>query len=599
VGLGWPLLGAAGALSAYALLVLLSGAWSHAPGRALLEFDLPLVYLLVMVLFGSLARSEARLAWIMRLLVVAIFGVCVCGLISRVLPDVWRTSSSIANNRLSFPVSYTNALGLLATFGILLCAHLASDVREHPVSRVLATAALPVLASTLYFTFSRGAIAVAIVTLPVYLVIARPRALISVLLAAAPAVAVALHFAYDADLLASPDPTSAAATLQGHHVARAIVLCVLAAALLRGCLLILDRRLARAVLAPRVRSVAVPAAWIAVVAASVITAAALSGTVSREYRLFVRGAGTNAADLRARLTDPSGNRIYYWRVAWREFERKPALGAGAGTFANTWAQRRPVDEDVLDAHSLYLETLAELGMIGLVPLLVAIGFCLVAALVRARGEERPLYAAAFAVMLAWALHAGVDWDWEMPVLSVVFVALAGCVLARPAAATARAAGGAPMPYTRTLLGVGCLLLSVAPVYVWLSQRKLDAANFAFARADCAAASSAAKSSISILSIRAEPYEILSYCDAREHRLGPALGAIDRAVSLDPHNWSYWYDLAVIRATGGLDPRSAARRAVALNPLEPLTEDAWQTFASGTSAQWKREGLAMVDQFNSL
>src|SRR6188474_2540836 len=43
---------AAGALAIYALWVLASGIWSDAPGRAVVEFDRALLYLLALLLFG-------------------------------------------------------------------------------------------------------------------------------------------------------------------------------------------------------------------------------------------------------------------------------------------------------------------------------------------------------------------------------------------------------------------------------------------------------------------------------------------------------------------------------------------------------------------
>jgi hypothetical protein len=76
---------------------------------------------------------------------------------------------------------------------------------------------------------------------------------------------------------------------------------------------------------------------------------------------------------------------------------------------------------VRDAHSLYLETLAELGIVGFLAVLALFGG--VAACVRDQ-------AAIGAGLAAWAVHAGVDWDWEMPALTLVAVLLAGAAIAR-------------------------------------------------------------------------------------------------------------------------------------------------------------------------
>src|ERR687883_1637748 len=65
-GFSRPLTLAAGAMALYALLTLISGGWSHAPGVARVEFDLPFTYLLAMLLFGSLPRTGRRLRWMLR-----------------------------------------------------------------------------------------------------------------------------------------------------------------------------------------------------------------------------------------------------------------------------------------------------------------------------------------------------------------------------------------------------------------------------------------------------------------------------------------------------------------------------------------------------
>src|SRR5207244_9920319 len=51
---------AAGALAAYAAWSLVSIAWSHAPGRAILECDRVLAYLAALVVFGSVPWSARR-----------------------------------------------------------------------------------------------------------------------------------------------------------------------------------------------------------------------------------------------------------------------------------------------------------------------------------------------------------------------------------------------------------------------------------------------------------------------------------------------------------------------------------------------------------
>jgi O-antigen ligase len=542
-------------------------------------------------------------------LAVTIALICACGLITRVLPHLWPTTPEVANNRLSFPLTYWNAVGLLGALGVVLCMHFASDLRERIAVRMLAAAAIPLIATTIYFTFSRGGIGSALIGVVVYLLIARPPGLLSAATAVAPMTAVAVKVAYDASLLATPTPTTAAAVAQGRHVAIAVIACVAGAAAIRGVLAAtVDGRLARLRLSDRRRVQVRRLGWGTLAATVVVIAVGLNGAIAREYRRFVNPAPPgNKTDLRARLTDPGNNgRIDLWRVAWHQFQRAPLLGHGAGTFSNTWAQYRKDGQFVLDAHSLYLETLDELGIVGFLLLAGVIVAALIGTAVRARGPGRPLYAAVFAALLIWALHAAIDWDWEMPVITVPFFALGAFVLARApgeAAATEAATTAAPRrglaPYARVVVALGCLLLGVAPAYLWLSQRRLDNATTAFGQGNCQAATRDALSSISILGDRPEPYEVISYCDIRRDLPGLAIATIQKAISLDPGNWNFRYDLGVMRASAGLDPIPAIQKAISLDPREPLIQDALRTFSNKSPSQWQSDGKAIADQFSTL
>ena len=114
-----------------------------------------------------------------------------------------------------------------------------------------------------------------------------------------------------------------------------------------------------------------------------------------------------------------GDRTSYWSTARASVPRHVAQGSGAGTFAEVYSAARPHGPPARNAHSLYLETLDETGVIGLVLLLVALGIPLVAGVVR--GTAAAPAVAGYTVFL---LHAGVDWDWTMPVVAVAALALA-------------------------------------------------------------------------------------------------------------------------------------------------------------------------------
>jgi O-antigen ligase len=123
------------------------------------------------------------------------------------------------------------------------------------------------------------------------------------------------------------------------------------------------------------------------------------------------------------------NRPQYWHVAWKLYESNSLLGGGAGTFGNYWLHNRPNGEFVRDAHSLYIETLGELGPLGLALLLLA----LVTPLLALRRRNTMIAAAAAGAYVTFLLHAAVDWDWELPVVTIVGLTCGAALLveARP------------------------------------------------------------------------------------------------------------------------------------------------------------------------
>jgi O-antigen ligase len=592
-GFSRPLAIAAGALALYAVWTLASGIWSDAPGRALLEFDRVLLYLLALILFGSFARDSACLRWMIRGLALGIAIVGIIALVTRVLPEVWPVDPNFANNRLSYPLTYWNSLGLLSAVGVILCFHVTSSRGEPGIVRVLSALCVPLLATTVYFSFSRGAIAAGILGLVVYTVLGRPRALLTGLIAVGPPTAIALVVAYDADLLATPNPTTDAAISQGQDLAIVLVLCAGAAAFVRALLLAVDARLSLPKLSRETRRVVQGATAAGAVVFAVVLALALQDDISRQYDRFVRGGGAGqAGDFRQRLTDPANNgRLGEWRVALDGYRAARLNGEGAGTYQVLWARDRTSEFQnlsVRDAHSLYVETLGELGLIGaglLVVSLGAIGFGLLHR--RSRKRHRPLYSAIFAVFLVWLLRAGVDWDWEMPAVTLWLFALGGAAIAA-SGRRRRSLFGVPSPPLRAALAVGCLVVAIVPALVLISQTRLDNSADAFKAGKCPEAVDEARASTSALGMRPEPYEIIAFCEARVGSPERGIEAIEKAIDRDPLNWEYRYGLAIMRGVAGQNPRPAARRALLLNRFNPEALEAVNRFRTSSRQEWRRQ-----------
>lgn len=565
-----------GALAMYGAWTVLSGQWSDAPGRALIELDRVLLYLLAFLLFASFVRTTDRIRLMVRGVAAGIVLVCVIGLITRVLPDVWHIAPDIQQGRLSYPLTYWNALGLLAAIGLVLCLHLTSSEHEPWPVRLAGAAAMPALGATLLFTFSRGGIAVAILGLVAYALVARPRGLIGGLLAAAPATALAVHTAYDAGLLASDFPTSPAATAQGHHVALVVVLCAVGAAAIRLATVPLDRYLAGLHLPLRWKRVVPAAVWTLGIVAAVAIFVGANGPhrVSTNYHRFVHGnAVVQSGDLRARLGDPGNNRrIDQWKVALKGYHADPFKGLGAGTYQNLWNQRRQTEFTIQDAHSLYLEVMGELGLTGLLLLAAALAL-IVFGFIRSfvRGRDRYVYGALIAAALAWLVRAALDWDWEMPAITVWLFCAGGAALAVSGRKRTRALR-VPQP-ARLALAAVALAVGLVPAAITVSEHRLQTAESAFGRGDCATAEREAQRSLDVVGFRAEPQEVIAYCAGGRLDLNTALGAAQQAVRHDPGNWRYHYVLALVLAARGENGEPEAHAALGLDPLEPTVKRA--------------------------
>ena len=268
----------------------------------------------------------------------------------------------------------------------------------------------------------------------------------------------------------------------------------------------------------------------------------------------------------------NNGRLDFWEVALDTWRDDRLLGAGAGTFELDWEQRRPFFYVIRDAHSVPLETLAELGAVGLALLLIALLTPLAVALRRGLGRsvgDRDAHAAVAAAGLALLLHASTDWDWEMASLFVWFFAAAGVVVAAPADA---ARVGSPGRTGRVLAGLACLLVAITPWLVAGADRSLQSAARAFGRGDCRATVDAALAARDRLPIAPEPYELLGYCNLRGGAYALGVESMQAARDRDPDNWRYAYSLAVAQAIAGQDPRATAAEAVRLNPMEPMAQD---------------------------
>ena len=236
----------------------------------------------------------------------------------------------------------------------------------------------------------------------------------------------------------------------------------------------------------------------------------------------------------------------------------PVGGEGAGTFEYIWYAERPSSQVVRDAHSLYVEALGEIGVVGL----VLLGGALIVPLIGAvRGRKRRLAAPAAGAYLAWAAAAALDWHWEMVGVTVSALLVGAASLLASERGKTRLLGSP----TRAGAIVVTVVLSVAATWSLVGNQALFAARDAAARKEWVDAREHGRRAHALLFWSAEPDLALGDAAAG---LGDREGALRHyraAVAADPRNWLAW--LHVAQVARGAERAAAYRTVHKLNPLE--------------------------------
>jgi hypothetical protein len=411
------------ALAGLALLAAwtaLSIAWAPVAGRAQDDLQRLLLYLGFFFAATIVLRGPGPRRWLEPALVLGAFVVIAYALSERLLPGVVELArSDSAAGRLEQPISYWNALGLLAAIGVVLATRVAGDPTRPHAMRGAAGAAGVALGLAAYLSFSRGALAAVAGGLLFLIALApqgRPqvRAAVAVVGASALAAVVASLL----PTIRSIDPGEQGDSTEGLIMFGALVVLALAAAFV-----VTRRSAARPPLAaalPVSRATAVLTVAGALVVAGTLATAVFEGKPEGSSPL--RGADP------ARLSSIDTNRYRYWEVAISSWADKPIAGLGSGGFQVEWLKERDRVDKSGDAHSLYLETLAELGVVGFAFLMAFLGGT-AAAVVRLHRRSPGAATALAGGLAAWAVHAGLDWDWEMPAVTLPALMLGAAAVA--------------------------------------------------------------------------------------------------------------------------------------------------------------------------
>ena len=543
---------------AFALWIALSSIWSISSAASLRELERMLVYVAVALAVAVVLR-RGDMAGVLAGVALGTTVVSAFALATRLFPDRFdQPDDAFAGYRLAEPIGYWNSLGLLATLGILVSLGFVAQARR-TLACVLAAAALPVLACTLYLTFSRGAWAALVIGLLATVVLdaRRLRLLWTCLVVAIPS-AVTIAYASRQDALSTAGSSAEATTREGHRVASAVLVAVVLSCAAAWIATFAARRVVVSRRAARAVDVTLGGAALACVGAGLFAVGGPSAGLSKLKERF-NADPVVTADLNQRLFSVSGNgRSEQLHVAWEAAERRPVLGSGSGTFEYIWYERRPDLLVVRDAHSLYVETLAELGVVGLVILGPAL---LVLLLGGVRARRARFAASGAAAFVAWAAASAFDWHWE--VVGVTLTALlAG------AAALVASERHAPRPLASGASGALAVvtgLLSLAAVWSLVGNQALFAARDAVDREDWVAARDDGRRADALLPWSFEPALVLGDAAAGLGDRDAALGDYREAVEKDPRNWVAWLRLAQVGR--GSERRQAYQRVRELNPRE--------------------------------
>jgi O-antigen ligase len=407
-------------LAGLTLWTALSIGWTPLRDAALADAQRLALYLGALIAGVAVFRARGTARAVEPALALGILALVVEGLSERLLPGLFTLEQSLAApGRLLQPLTYWNAMGLLAAMGVLLCVRIAGDVSRPAWVRAAAAAATPALATGGYLTLSRGAIFAVIVGL-VLLALLQPvrpqlRAMAVAVVCAAPAVAVSARL----DGFRVLEGSASARRTEGLVMLAVLLLASAAAALAiaRGP----GAQATGRVSARARRGLAVAGTLVAV---GVVVTFGVLLAQHRDVNFSPADGPENA-----RLASAESIRGDFWRVARHSFADEPLRGVGSGGFAVAWLRERPILYAARDAHSLYLETAAELGLVG-VALLLTFAGGVAASARRAFRRDPALAAGPVAVVSAWAVHAGLDWDWEVPSLTLVAILLAALLVAR-------------------------------------------------------------------------------------------------------------------------------------------------------------------------
>ncbi len=552
---------ALGGLSVWAAVSL---AWSQSDERTLAEVARTLHYLGLFALVLVVAGRRRWLAVVggATLAAVIISGVALGG---RLAPNLFGediTAGAFSINRLSYPLGYWNGMGVWSAMTAGLLLSWSAHARSTWV-RCAALAAIPPVLAVLYLTYSRAALIELAVAVVVVVAFAGRRWLT----AAHVIVALGLGAAVVAVIRDKPELAELTGT-----TGRGSVLLVLAASTVVASMLVLAAGatgLGKFRLSP---TTARRSLLVGGLLAVIVLGFGSSNFGPRAWDQF-SNPGTvtvSSDDPAARLSNLSSSRYVNYDYALRGFKARPWQGSGAGTYEFVFNQYGG-QEHIRDAHSLYLEQLGELGVIG--GLLVLLLLCAATATFlvarirvgrRKNQQEIGAVAGCAAAGAVFLVAAGIDWMWELTAVSALFFVLLGAAAAAIQGRGLRRLGlGA-----RVLVALVALGAIVVMLPGLVSSREVRDSEESFAQGDVRGAQEAAVTAHNAAPWAAAPLVQIGLLDEQAGRLSKARASLLAAQEREPTNWRIPLILSRVEAQRG-DPKSALaayRESLRLRPV---------------------------------
>jgi len=570
-----------GLLTAFAALTLGSAWWAPSAEDVFVEFNRASLYLGAFVLVVLVSRRLRADAWLDGL-AIAIVAIAAIALASRFFPDLFSERGLLeflpsSRKRLSFPLDYWNGLGVLCGLAVPLLLRVAVAA-GNTIARAAAVAPFPALGAAVYLASSRGGAGAALAGGLAFAALTRRRweafGAVAVAAVGIAGVAVVLHARDELVNL----PVGADVADQGRSAALLVGLICVGCGVVYWAAL---RRMPSGVQIPRPVGWATAAALVLVALAAVAAADPVAQLRTfRDPPTVNIEAETDFVE-RHLLSGSGTGRWQFWETALDEFAAHPVTGGGAGSFEAWWAEHGSLPLFVRDAHSLYFETLAELGVAGLV-LVTAVLIVGIASGIRRRPrapESSDAVAAATAALIAFALAAGIDWMWEVTVVTLVAVACLALVTG-PATVGVHeeAPGGGPSPRTMRALAVATAVIALVAIAAQgislLTAVQIEESQAAARRDDLVRAADRADAARHLQPWASSPYLQLALIakDAGDYSRGRVW--IAEAIERDERNWRLWLVKAQLETPAGAIREACVSllRAAELNPRSPLFAD---------------------------